>query len=200
MFKLFTFVILLIVGLNGFAQQQPLSDRSEVHPDSLDSLKKDMNLRTILLDEISINAAPNAKQDSIRLRQAFSKIFGYGGLHFKDVLTDKTYLDDYKRDRNRSAGSTASLIGVDILSLVRFFGKSGSQKKTLKKTLLEEEEGAYLARKFSTARISELTNLEGDSLQLFIAKYCPTRQELDQMSEYDLIVYIKKCYKAFADK
>lgn len=198
MFKLFTLAILLIVGLNGFAQQQ-LPNVTEIRRDSIDSLNRHINSRTILLDEVSINAFPTAKQDSIRLRRAFNEIFGYGELHFKDVLTDKTYLDDYKRDRNRPAGSTASLIGVDLLSLFRFFGTSGSQKRKLKKRLLEEEERAYLMRKFSMERIADLTSLEGDSLQMFISKYRPTRKEIDQMSEYDLIVYIKKCYKVFVD-
>ncbi len=63
--------------------------------------------------------------------------------------------------------------------------------------MLKDEQLGYVDRQFSREKITSLTSLKGDSLTDFIDKYRPTVDELKLMSDYDMIIYIKKSYSEF---
>ena len=60
-----------------------------------------------------------------------------------------------------------------------------------------DEENTYVDRTFSKQRITELTNLKGDSLLNFMDDYRPTISQAKKMTDYDMVIYIKKSYADF---
>ena len=43
----------------------------------------------------------------------------------------------------------------------------------------------------------EITHLKGDSLQTFMDKYRPSVADAKTMTDYEVMLYIKKCYGEF---
>ncbi len=67
----------------------------------------------------------------------------------------------------------------------------------MQKQLLNDEEYNYVDHVFSKEKVQSLTSLKGDSLQNFMNEYRPSIKELKQMTDYQLILYIKKSYDTF---
>lgn len=70
----------------------------------------------------------------------------------------------------------------------------------MQKKLLQEEKDNYATRVFSEEKVRSLTSLQGDSLQNFIDEYRPTADTVAQMSDYELLLYMKKSYEEFIGK
>ena len=169
----------------------------------LDSVEKSVNIdstksnRIILLDEINITAKKDHSMDSIYFRKQYASVFNANKPYWKDLFSSKNYFDNTPLPYNRAASSTASIVSINLLSLVNLVGKNKSPITKLQKILLQEEREKYLDHVFSSEKVQKITGLQGDSLFLFIQRYRPNKEELTKMSEYDILTHIKESFKDY---
>lgn len=148
-----------------------------------------LNPTSINLKEVVISGQRDHKADSLKLRKDFAKEFNYRPIRFKDV-----FINSYQ-PRGRF-----EFVKIDVLQLARLLGRKNDVQNKLKKRLHEDEKQAYIDSRFGRSFISSLTKLEGDSLDLFIEQYRPTKEELLGVSDYNLMLKIKSDLKAFKEK
>ena len=151
----------------------------------------------ILLRSVVVKAKHDPKIDSIRLRKQFAAVFDYKAPTFYDMFVK---IDPYKyvyNDYIFATNSTASLVSVNVLSVLALLNKNKDQTTKLQKTLLNDEETQYVDRRFSKEKITGLTNLKGDSLLDFMADYRPAIKQVKKMTDYDMVEYIKNSYGEF---
>ncbi len=135
--------------------------------------------------------------DSIKLRKEFAPVFNYKGTAFKDVfMPNSSYIKPYN-DFITSTHSTATLLSVNLLQVIDWLGKNKTPISKLQQTLLRDEQSNYVAQVFSRQKVVELTHLKGDSLQTFMDKYRPSAGVARTMNDYEMMIYIKKCYGEF---
>jgi hypothetical protein len=79
------------------------------------------------------------------------------------------------------------------------FGKNRTPQSKLQQKLIKEEEEQYLDNTFSKRKVQNLTGLKGDSLQAFMQLYRPNTDAAKYMSDYDIILYIKKNYHEYIE-
>lgn len=166
---------------------------------NLDHLVIHMEQTTILLDEVMINPLRNYKADSLKFREEFAKTFNYSKPKFKDIFITKNYSSNVPRHPNQASNSTASLISVDVLSVISMLGKKRNPQSKLQHKLIKKEEEQYLDNTFSKRMVQNLTDLKGDSLQTFMQLYRPNIDTARYMSDYDIILYIKKSYQEYIE-
>ena len=164
---------------------------------NLDHLVIYMEQATILLGEVKINSLRNYKADSLKFREEFAKTFNYSKPKFKDIFIRKNYSSNVPGHPNQASNSTASLISVDVLSVISMLGKNRTPQSKLQQKLIKEEEERYLDNTFSKRKVQNLTGLKGDSLQTFMQLYRPNIDTAKYMSDYDIILYIKKSYQEY---
>jgi hypothetical protein len=164
---------------------------------NLDNLVIYMEQTAILLDEVKINPLRNYKADSLKFREEFAKTFNYSKPKFKDIFITKNYSSNVPRHPNQASNSTTSLISVDVLSVISMLGKKNNPQSKLQQKLIKEEEEQYLDNTFSKRMVQNLTGLKGDSLQTFMQLYRPNIDTVKYMSDYDIILYIKKSYQEY---
>ncbi|MBB5636284.1 hypothetical protein HDF26_003259 [Pedobacter cryoconitis] len=153
----------------------------------------------LILQEVRIEAKNKYQFDSLRNRQDFRPVFAYKGPKIQNILLSKSAYVRSPRfvDRNLNPGSTTSIAGIDVLQFINLLGKDKNQTSRLQKTLLTTEDNNYVDKIFSKSKISRVTSLKGDALQQFINRYRPSRTQAEEMSDYELIIYIKKSYSDF---
>lgn len=159
-----------------------------------------MEQKTILLDEVKVSALRNYRADSLKFRKEFAKAFNYSKPKFKDIFIAKNYSSNAPRPYYQGNNSTASLISIDVLSVISLLGKNRTTQSKLQQKLIKEEEERYLDNAFSKRMIQNLTGLEGDSLQIFMQLYRPNIDTARNMSEYEIIMHIKNSYREYIDK
>jgi hypothetical protein len=153
----------------------------------------------LILQEVRIKAKNKYQFDSLRNRQEFRSVYAYKSPKIQNILVSKSAYVRSPRfaDRNINPNSTAAIAGIDVLQFINLLGKDKSQASKLQKTLLAGEDINYVDKVFSKSKISRLTSLKGDQLQRFINKYRPSRVQAEEMSDYEMIIYIKKSYNDF---
>ena len=152
---------------------------------------------SIMLKSVSVGASRNFKMDSLRNRRLFSSVYNYKATGIKELFTQKASLV-YKPDNYINApNSTTSLVGVDVLSVIKMFGKGNKNISRLQKAMFKDEESSFVDRTFSKQKVASITALKGDSLQNFILKYRPSITQIKRMTNYELIMYIKKSYNQY---
>jgi hypothetical protein len=153
----------------------------------------------LILQEVRIEAKNKYHFDSLRNRQEFRSVYGYKSPKIQNILVSKSAYVRSPRfpDRNINTMSTAAIAGIDVLQFINFFGKDKNPTSRLQKTLLVGEENNYVDKAFSKSKITRVTSLKGDALQQFINKYRPSRVQAEEMSDYEMILYIKKSYSDF---
>src|SRR5690606_30578661 len=151
------------------------------------------------IEEVLVQGSRNFKADSLRFREEYAAAFGHKKTKFKDIFIPKDYHSNQNRSPFASPNSTASLVSVDVLSLISFLRKDKSPQAKLQQKVLQQEQENYVDYTFSKQKIQEITKLSGDSLQLFIQSYRPEAEVLKKMSSYDLLLYIKEKYKEFRE-
>ncbi len=166
---------------------QPVSDTIRIY------IEKDIKA----LKNVVITGRRDAAADSLKLRKDFARVFDHRAPAFKDIFIGRSPYSYTPDDYIRAPNSTATLVSLNLLSIIDMLGSNNAPVSRLQKTLLKDEEYTYVERKFSKQKISEITHLKGDSLQAFADKYRPSATEARRMSDYDVRVYIKKCYAAF---
>jgi hypothetical protein len=75
-------------------------------------------------------------------------------------------------------------------SPIGYFSKGEVSKRRLKKRLKQEEEDDYIDYRFPRARVSMLTGLRGDSLDMFMIRFRPTYQWCRSANTMDILLYI----------
>lgn len=151
---------------------------------------------TSLKSVVIIGKRPS-NTDSIRLRREFAPVFAYKGTAFKDVfIPNSTNILPYN-DFITSTNNMTTMLSVNLLSVIDWLGKNKTPTSKLQQTLLRDEQSNYVDQVFSRPNVVELTHLKGDSLQSFMDKYRPTSANARTMSDYEIMLYIKKCYAEF---
>jgi hypothetical protein len=161
----------------------------------LDTVLIFLKLSAINLLEVNIQRVRNYKFDSLNRREEFPAVFNHKAPSFKDVFLKKSTVAPVQYSPFQS--STSSLVGINLLSVLNLIKKNKTPIAKLQKQLLKEEEDKFVNHKFSKEKVSSLTSLKGDSLQNFMIKYRPSMENSKGMTEYELLIYIKKCYKDF---
>ena len=153
---------------------------------------------SILLNDVVVKLKHDPKLDSMRVRKEFAAAFDYKRPTFKDMFVT---IDPYKYtpdDYIHSGNSTASLVSVNLLSVISLLSKkSNDPNSKLQQTLLRDEETEFVDRTFSKQKIRALTNLKGDSLLDFMDTYRPSIKQAKKMTDYEMVLYIKKSYADF---
>ena len=152
-------------------------------------------INTTVLNSVVITGLRDYKMDSIRIRKEFSSGFNYKMPSWKDVFIAKPF-NDYSRRQN-TGNSFNSILSVNLLQFAALLSKNRTPLSKLQKTLLKDEEDQYVARVFSKEKVASITALKGDSLQTFINRFRPSVSAIKQMTEYELINYIRKSYSEF---
>ena len=151
---------------------------------------------TSLKSVVIIGKRPS-NTDSIKLRKEFSSVFNYKGTTFKDVFLPRyTNILPYN-DFITSTNNMTTLLSFNLLQVVDWLGKSKAPATKLQQVLLRDEQMNYVDQVFSRQKVVELTHLKGDSLQNFMDKYRPSAGVASTMSDYEMMIYIKKCYGEF---
>lgn len=163
----------------------------------IDSLQVNTN---ILLEEVHIMGQRSYLADSLRFRKQYASVFNERKTSWKDLIVSKNYFNNMPIPYNRATNSTASIVNLNILSLVGLLGKNKSSRTKLRNILLQEEQEKYLAHAFSPDKVRKITGLHGDSLSLFIQYYRLNKEEITKMSEYDILSYIKESFERFKTK
>lgn len=164
-----------------------------------DTLRCYINPDATILSEVKIRARRNAKADSLRNRREFASAFAYHGSTIKDAfIAHPSDLDFGKPSNHINADkSTATILSINLLSVIDMLGKNKAPQSKLQKILLKDEEDDYVDRFFSPEKVSSLTNLKGDSLQNFMNQYHPDIKKVKKMNDYDMVSYIKKSYTEY---
>ena len=89
------------------------------------------------------------------------------------------------------------LVNVNLLSVISLLSKNKAPETKLQQTLLQDKGNNYVDQRFSKQKIATVTSLKGDSLADFISMYRPTISQTKKMTDYQMILYIKKSYADF---
>lgn len=159
---------------------------------------------SILLRNVTVKAKHDVKADSLRTRKEFAKVFTYKSPTFMDMFVP---IDPYvykPNDYITATNSTTTLVSVNLLAVLSLLDKKKDPTSKLQQTLLKDEESDYVDRVFSKQKVTDITNLKGDSLLDFMDDYRPTLKQAKTMTDYDMMLYIKKDYaefiRAYTDK
>jgi hypothetical protein len=163
----------------------------------VDTIHIYLEQNAIALKDVTVKAKRDANTDSINLRKQFANVFNYKATTFKDVfIAQDPYV--YKWDDFiTSTNNATTILSVNLLSVLSMFNKGNAPLPKLQTTLIKDEQYNYVDQVFSKQKVKELTPLRGDSLQTFMDRYRPSVARAKSMSDYEVMIYIKKCYKDF---
>lgn len=162
-----------------------------------DTIRIYLEQSAISLKNVTIKAKRNANADSLRLRKEFASVFNYKGTSFKDAFITRNPYAYVPNDYITSTNNTTTLISVNLLSVIDLLNKNKVPVSKLQKTLIREEQYNYVDQVFSKQKVTEITKLKGDSLQTFMEKYRLSIADARSMTDYEVMIYIKKCYAEF---
>jgi hypothetical protein len=160
-----------------------------------DTLLISLKSSSIVLEEVRISGIRNYTLDSINRRKEYAAFFAYKAPKFKDIFITKS--PNVPTQYSPFQNSTSNLVSIDLLSVLGLLSKNNAPVPKMQKQLLKDEEYNYVDHIFSKEKVQSLTSMKGDSLQNFMNKYRPSIKELKQMTDYQLIIYIKKNYETF---
>jgi len=139
-----------------------------------------LKLRMELLPTVSVRTK-DYKQDAIRNRRDYAKIFDY----HKPTVGSMTNI-----------GSMGA--GIDIDELIRVFQfKRNKATMRFQQRLLEQERDKFVDHRFNKPLVRRLTGLDGAELDHFMLKYRPTYEFASLASEYDFQLYIKNAFEDY---
>lgn len=78
------------------------------------------------------------------------------------------------------------LLGVDTKREKRFIQNAEKERETIE-----------IDRRFNAPLVSKITGLTGKKLNNFMDVYRPDYQKLKSWSDYEVIIYVKKCYNLY---
>lgn len=132
------------------------------------------------------------KRDSIKNRQEYKDIFEY----HKDKVSmgNNKWHDSIAAPGGKVALDTKNK-KLGLLNITSFAhaisSTTGSRKLRLQKRLVAAEQADYVARVFTPALVERYTAMhDDDSLHIFIKQYAPPYNDLSNMNDLDLAIYI----------
>jgi hypothetical protein len=165
---------------------------------STDTIRVYLEQVSILLKDVKIGATRNFKTDSLKSRQMFSSVYNFKAPEVMDAFTQKASLAYVPSNNINALNNTTSIMSINVLQVISLLTKNNNTITKLQKTMVKDEEGGYINRRFSKQKVAAITALKGDSLQNFMLKYRPSIVEIKTMTDYDLMIYIKKHYTEFS--
>ena len=142
-----------------------------------------LQVNITVLKEVTIRL-PDYKQDSIRNRQDYAKVFDFQ----KPNLGTMT-----------SIGPSGA--GIDINEVIRSFQfRKNRNMVKFQERLLEQEREKFIDHRFNKALVRRLTNLTGEELDKFMLAHRPTYEFTLYSSDYDFQSYIKEAYLIYSKK
>ena len=139
----------------------------------------DIALHVNATELAEVRVAPkNYHMDSLQNRKDYEKIFNYKKPGFE--LTEP----------GQGTG-----VGVDLDALINMF-RYKQKRRTLafQERLIEDEQDAFVAHRFSRYIVKQITKLDGDDLDSFMVAYKPSYNFAKTASDYDFFDYIKLAY------
>jgi hypothetical protein len=139
-----------------------------------------IHVHSIILKEVRV-MPPDYRRDSIQNREDYAKAFNFRkpGLSISSL----------------PAGSAGVGVGLDLDELINVFRfKRNKSMLGFQKRLLQEEEDKFVDRRFTKAKVRELTLLTGDDLMRFMKLYRPSYEFTKYTSDYEFYEYIKQAY------
>lgn len=135
--------------------------------------------QSIQLQAVRI-AGSNYKRDSIRFHEEYKESFNFRRPRWYEVYGITT---------------------VNINQLYHALSiKKNKKKSRFKKQLINYEHDEFVSYKYSREIVNKLTNLNGDTLSLFMEQYHPTYDFMKDATDYDLYEFIKKSYNDYLSK
>lgn len=147
----------------------------------------------IQLEDVRIRTR-NYKADSISLRKEYAKWFDYHKSALRDLLKNDL---PYTTTDHGSAYTDTNFGGLNLLTVVSIFGRNKTKEARLQKQLQDDEQANYVDHRFSKSKVEVVTHMQGDSLLDFMDTYRPAITRLTQMTDYDVLIYIKTSYTEF---
>jgi len=143
--------------------------------------------QSIKLNEVAIVAKRNYLRDSVNNRKQFAKEFAFKGPKLTDIM------------RPTATNVPFAWVSVDVLSLFRLIGKKKSPQYRLQQTMLRYEREDHTNQRFTRKLVAGVTGLQGDTLNDFMNEYRPTPAQVDVMTDYNLVFYIKDSFRKFKE-
>lgn len=123
------------------------------------------------------------REDSLRNRQDYAKIFDYRKPHISTSMTP----DD--------AGAG---VGFDLDAIIDMFHFDyNKRQKGYQKFFEWEEQEKYIDHRFSKPLIKKLTDIKDDQMDAFVKQYRPTYEFMEATNDFELGLYIQKCKEDF---
>jgi len=148
-------------------------------------LRIEMEPATISLDAVTIHGTRDFKQDSLDNRLAYARQFNYRAPQLKDA---------FSADANKQPGE---LLSINLLTVVDVLTKKSTPEYKFNKILLNDEHAAIVDHKFNRGNVGRITGLKDDTLSTFLVNYRPNYEFARKATDYDMEVYIRKCFKEF---
>jgi hypothetical protein len=162
----------------------------------IDTLRIYLQPLSLVLKQVNIRAKHDYRKDSLKMRRDFAAVLAYKQPTVKDAFLTQ-YPKDVPYDNITARHNTTAILGVNVLSVIGLLNKSNAPVSKLQKVILKDEGDSYVDRTFSKQKVMSITSLKGDSLQHFMDQYRQSLQQLKKMNDYQLGLYIKKCYDEF---
>lgn len=141
----------------------------------------------IKLNEVAIVAKRNYLRDSVNNRKQFAKEFAFKGPKLTDIM------------RPTATNVPFAWVSVDVLSLFRLMGEKKSPQYRLQQTMLRYEREDHTNQRFTRKLVAGVTGLQGDTLNDFMNEYRPTLAQIDVMTDYNLVFFIKDSFRKFKE-
>ncbi|MCO5934213.1 carboxypeptidase-like regulatory domain-containing protein [Mucilaginibacter sp. RB4R14] len=148
----------------------------------------ELETASIRLNEVAIMAKRNFIRDSVNNRKQFAKEFAFKGPSFVEVMHPSAVNVPF-------AWAT-----VDLLSLFKAVNKKHTTAYRLQQNMLRYEREDHTAQRFNKRLVARVTNLRGDTLNDFITMYRPSPAQIDVMTDYNMMLYIKDNLQRFKAK
>ncbi|MBB5395953.1 carboxypeptidase-like regulatory domain-containing protein [Mucilaginibacter sp. AK015] len=148
----------------------------------------ELETASIRLNEVAIVAKRNYLRDSTNNRKQFAKEFAFKGPAFTEIM------------RPTTVNVPFAFVTIDVLSLFKSLTKKKTRAYRLQQTMLRYEREDHTNQRFTRKLAGGITGLQGDTLDDFMNEYRPTPAQIDAMTDYNLIFYIKDSFRKFKEK
>jgi hypothetical protein len=163
-----------------------------------DTIKIIMEPVSLMLNEVSVKATRHLNVDSINNRDQFSKIFNHGYYGLQDMFISNAKINKFiPYDNVTAPNSTTTILSLNLIQVANLIGQKKTKVSKLQRTLIADEQFNYAGERFSRQKITAITGLKGDSLQKFTEKYQQSIGNTQNMTDYEVMMYIKKSYADF---
>ena len=106
-------------------------------------------------------------------------------------------MDAFKGGSGNPVKNTSQILNIDVITLINALTKKSTAEYKFKKVLLRDEQAEYINQKFNHGTVSRITGLKGDTLSAFMVTYRPDYKFAHKVTDYEMELYIKDCYKRF---